>query len=83
MWRLGVEIVFPCPDCRARFKTGFKMGALLSALSLTVALIVANLLIFIFSSFATPIVALLIIPMWLYLAYIARLYWIKRRYARK
>lgn len=58
------------------------MGALLSALSLTATLVVANLLIYLLSSAVLPLVALTIIPMWLVFAYHSRLWWIRRRYRK-
>lgn len=77
VWMLGVEIVLRCTECKARYMTGYKMGALLMAVSLVVSLAVANTFIYITSSTLIPLVAILVVPMWIYIGYRLRLFWLR------
>lgn len=72
LWIMGVESVFICPKCRLRFKTGYKVGAILFALSLTAAIVTANLGAWLFSSVTIPIMAALIVPFWLFYGFLLR-----------
>ncbi len=64
-WVLGVEVVFKCGACNRKFKTGYKTGAALFALALVLALAVANLGVWLFSSFTLPVFVLAVIPLWI------------------
>lgn len=79
IWIIGVESVFLCPKCKTKFKTGFKMGAILSALSLTAAVATANLGAYILSSYSIPLMALLIVPLWILYGFAARRRWMLRK----
>ncbi|MDR0510447.1 MAG: hypothetical protein LBH06_05080 [Rikenellaceae bacterium] len=82
-WALGVEIVFRCGKCDAAFRTGYKMGAALSALALTASLAAANICVWLFSSFSLILFALLVVPMWLLLSFLLRRRWLTRKARRK
>lgn len=79
IWALGVESVFVCPRCGLRFKTGFKTGAMLSALALTGAVGSVNLGAYILSSYSIPLMALALIPLWLLYGFLLR----RRRVIRR
>ncbi len=79
LWILGVEIVFCCPQCRQRFKTGYKAGAVLFALGLTGAVATVNLGAWLFSSLSIPVMALAVIPLWLFYGFLLRRWWLLRR----
>ncbi len=81
-WMLGVEVVFPCKECNAKFKTGYRMGALLNALALVAALVAANLCVWLFSSYTLPLFVVLIIPMWLLMSAVFRKKWLIRKACR-
>lgn len=80
-WIVGVEMIFRCtnPECKQTFRTGFKMGAVLFGLALTLALVSVNLLIFLFSSLSLPVMVLLIVPLWVAYGYVMRLAYLKFR----
>lgn len=82
LWCTGVESVFSCPKCRLKFKTGYKMGALLFALSLTAAVVTSNLLVYIFSSSIFVLAVILIIPLWVFYGFILRRWWMLLRARR-
>ncbi len=77
-WMLGVEVVFPCPECGCRFRTGYRMGALLFALALVLALATANLGVWLFSSYSLPLFVALVVPLWLLYGF-----WLRRGYFRR
>lgn len=85
LWVVGVEIVFRCPACSRPFKTGYKMGALLFALALTLALGTANIMVWLFSSVTTPFFALMIVPLWILYGFVIRRWYlgVRIRRARK
>lgn len=64
-WCVGVERVFRCPECRKVFKTGYKTGAVLFGLSLSLALVTVHLVAWLLSSWSLPLLALGIVPLWL------------------
>lgn len=72
LWVLGVEMVARCQGCKRTFKTGYKMGALLFALSLTLSLAVVNICVWIFSSYSLPFFVLLIVPLWIGFGFVLR-----------
>lgn len=82
IWILGIESVFTCPKCRLRFKTGFKTGAVLFALALTAAVATANLGAYVFSSYSVPLMALLVVPLWILYGYTLRRLWMLRKAKR-
>lgn len=79
LWAMGVEMVFVCQGCKRRFKTGYKLGAVLSALALTFALVTTNLCAWLLSSYSIPLVVLTIIPLWLLYGFTMRRWWLLRR----
>jgi hypothetical protein len=81
-WAVGVEMVVRCPVCKATFHTGYKTGAVLTALALTGALTIANLGVWLFSSLSLILFVPLIVPIWLLLGYLMRRWWMMRK-ARK
>jgi len=83
IWVAGVEVVVRCPGCGRRMKTGYKMGAVLMALALTVAVALANLAIWILGSWSTLLFAVLLLPAWIFFGFVARKWWLRRRSARK
>ncbi len=78
-WVLGVEVVFRCKGCRRQFRTGFKTGALLFALSLSLALATANMAVWLLSSFFLPLFAACVLPLWLVYGFVLRRWWLLRR----
>lgn len=76
-WVLGLEIVLRCPSCKTKYSTGYKMGAFMLAISLTLALVIANIFIYITSSVLIPLIAILILPLWIYIGYKLRLAWLR------
>ena len=82
IWVAGIEVVVRCPKCRRPMKTGYKMGAVLMALALTAAIVTANLVVWVSGSWATIAGALLIIPMWIFLGFRARKWWLLRKSRR-
>ena len=79
LWRLGMETVFGCPRCGRKFKTGYKAGAVLFALALTAAVVTADLGAWLFSSVTIPLMALAILPLWLFYGFLLRRWWMMRR----
>lgn len=78
-WALGIEGIFRCRACRQTFKTGYKMGAFLSALALCLAVAAVQLLVYLFSSYSLGLFALALIPLWLTTAFCLRKAWMMRR----
>ena len=54
-WAVGIEGIFRCRECRLPFKTGYKMGAVLSALGLTLAVATVQLLVYLLSIYSMAI----------------------------
>lgn len=71
-WILGIEGIFRCGQCGRPFKTGYKMGAALFALALSLSMAAVQLLVYIFSIYSMLLFVLLLIPMWLGLAFLMR-----------
>ncbi len=82
-WILGVEVVFACGGCGKRFKTGYKMGALLMGLSLAVSLGIANLAVWLFSSVSMPLFVVAAIPLWVLLGFYSRSLYFRQRWSGK
>ncbi|MDR2885852.1 MAG: hypothetical protein LBU95_03610 [Rikenellaceae bacterium] len=82
-WMLGVEVVFACGSCNCKLKTGYKMGALFSALGLVGALVTANLGVWLFSAFTLPFFVAIVIPLWLLYGSLLRRWRLLRKYAKK
>ncbi len=82
-WVFGVEVVFPCGKCGKKLKTGYKTGAALFALGLTLALVTANLGVWLFSSFTLPFFVLLTLPLWIWYAFLLRRAHLLRKYRKK
>ncbi|GHV01824.1 hypothetical protein FACS1894159_10140 [Bacteroidia bacterium] len=78
-WVLGIEMVVRCRGCRRRFKTGYKMGAVLMALALTVSVALADLAIWLLGSWSTLIVAPLVVPGWIFWGFVARKWFLVRK----
>lgn len=68
-WAVGIEGIFRCRECRLPFKTGYKMGAVLSALGLTLAVATVQLLVYLLSIYSMAIFILALIPLWLVYGY--------------
>lgn len=79
VWMFGVESVFRCPKCSTIYKTGYRMGAVIMGLALTVALVAANLLVYIFSSVVLPVAVVLVLPLWWLLGVVMRRAWMLYR----
>lgn len=75
-WICGVERVFRCSGCRRNFWTGYKMGAFLMGLSLTLSLVTVNLFLWVFGSVMLPLAALMIVPLWLFFGFLLRRYYL-------
>ena len=85
-WAVGIEGIFRCRECRLPFKTGYKMGAALSALGLTLAVATVQLLVYLLSIYSMAIFILALIPLWLVYGYGLRksyMLWKIRRYVRR
>ncbi len=78
-WCAGVERVFRCPECRRVFKTGYKTGASLFGLALSLALVTVNLGAWLLSSLSLPLLALGIVPLWLLYGFWLRRWWLLRK----
>ena len=81
-WTLGIEGIFRCPSCKLPFKTGYRMGAALFAISLALSLACAQLLIYIFSSYSLPLFVLAAIPLWIIFGFILRKTYMMRHIQR-
>lgn len=82
-WILGVEGIFRCADCRLPFKTGYKMGAVLFALSLSLSIVTVQLLVYVFSIYSMPFFVLAIVPLWLLYAFYSRRWYMMWKIKRK
>lgn len=71
-WVVGIEGVFRCKECRFVFKTGYKMGAVLSAIGLCLSILTAQILLYVLSVKAIPIAIAIIIPLWITYGYTMR-----------
>ncbi|MDD3108848.1 MAG: hypothetical protein PHV49_06550, partial [Alistipes sp.] len=71
------------PTCRWTFKTGYKMGAIFSALALSLSTVVLQLLVYVLSVNALPVVILVWIPLWVFLSFRLRRWWMMRKAARR
>lgn len=78
-WALGIEGIFRCGQCRRPFKTGYKMGAVLSALALSISMALMQLLVWIFSIYSMVLFVLLLIPAWLFLSFHFRKWYMLRK----
>ena len=61
------------------FKTGYKTGALLFGVALSLALVTINLAAWLLSSLALPLLSLGIIPLWLLYGFWLRRWWLVRK----
>ena len=82
-WILGIEMVFRCPSCRLVFKTGYKTGAALSALSLTLALGAMQLAVYLLSPYLMIPACAAAIPLWIWIASRMRRAVLLRRASRR
>ncbi len=78
-WTLGIEGIFRCRSCRQPFKTGYKMGALLSAVGLCLSMILMQVMVYLTSSYSLILFALLFIPVWFFFAFYLRKAWMIRK----
>lgn len=83
IWIIGIESIFPCGECGKKFRTGYKMGALLFGLSLSLAVVTANLGAYIFSARSIIPMAILVIPLWVFYGYLLRRLWLIRVSSKK
>lgn len=86
-WIMGIEGIFRCRGCGLPFKTGYRMGALLFALALSLSIATVQLFVYVFGAYTLWFFILLVIPLWLFYGYLFRrgymLYRMKRREKRK
>lgn len=82
-WTIGIEGIFRCRRCKLPFKTGYKMGAILSAVSLSVSMAAVQLLVYVFSSYSMILFALLLVPLWIYTAFRLRRAYMIRKIKRR
>lgn len=82
-WILGIEGIFRCPTCRLPFKTGFKMGAVFSALGLSLSVLTIQIFVFLFSIKALAIAVVGVVPLWLFYAYRMRRWYMMRKAVRR
>lgn len=68
-WIIGIEGIFRCKECRRPFKTGYKMGAALSALGLSLSMATVQILVYLFSIYSMALFALVMIPLWIFYAF--------------
>lgn len=59
------------------------MGAVLSALSLTLSVVTVQLLVYVFSIYSMPFFVLALIPLWLFYAFCLRRWYMVRKTKRK
>lgn len=82
-WILGLESIFRCSNCKTPFKTGYKTGAVLSALGLSFSVAIVQLIAYIFSIYSMIIAIILMIPMWIFFAFHMRKRHMLRKTARR
>lgn len=78
-WALGIEGIFRCGGCRRPFKTGYKMGTVLSALALSIAMALMQLSVWVFGIYSMMIFVLLLIPVWLLMSFHFRKWYMLRK----
>lgn len=78
-WTLGIEGVFRCVGCRRPFRTGYKMGAVLSALALSISVALMQLMVWLLSIHSMLLFVLLLIPVWLFLSFHFRKWYMLRK----
>lgn len=71
-WALGIEGIFRCRECRLRFKTGYRMGAVLSAMALVISMALMQVMVFLLGAFTLSLFVLALVPVWLILAFYLR-----------
>lgn len=81
-WAVGIEGIFRCRECRLPFKTGYKTGAVLSALALCLSMATVQILVYLFSIYSMALFVLLLIPLWLFYAYHFRKWQLLRKARR-
>ena len=74
-WILGIEGIFRCQGCKLSFKTGYKMGAVLFALSLSLGVATLQSAVYAFSIYSMPLFVLLAVPAWIFYGF-----WLRRWY---
>ena len=82
-WTIGIEGIFRCRQCRLPFKTGYKTGAVLSAVSLSLSMAIVQLLVYVFSIYSMILFALLLIPLWIFIAFHLRRAYMIRKIKRR
>lgn len=81
-WVVGIEGIFRCRHCRQPFKTGYKMGAVLSALGLCLSMALVQVSVYLLSIYTMAVFVLLLIPGWIFFAFYLRRWWMLRRVKR-
>lgn len=74
---------FPLPAVRLPFKTGYKTGAILSAVSLSLSMALVQLMVYVFSIYSMIFFALLLIPLWIFIAFHLRRAYMIRKIKRR
>ena len=82
-WILGIEGIFRCPTCRLPFKTGYKMGAIYSALGLSFSILTIQLIVFLLSIKALIVAIVAVVPLWIFYAYRMRRWQMIRKATRR
>lgn len=82
-WAIGIEGIFRCRNCGLPFKTGYKMGAVLSALGLSLSMATVQLLVYIFSIYSLLPFVLAMIPLWIVYAFRFRKAYMLRKTKRR
>ncbi len=82
-WILGLEGIFRCSACKTPFKTGYKAGAILSALGLSFSVAIVQLIVYLFSIYSMVIAVILMIPLWLYFSFHMRKRYMIRKTTRR
>ena len=82
-WILGLEGIFRCQTCKTPFKTGYKVGAILSALGLSFSVAIVQLIVYVFSIYSMILAVILMIPMWIFFAFHLRKRYMIRKTIRR
>ncbi len=86
-WVLGIEGIFRCPSCRQAFKTGYKMGAILSGIGFCLSMVSVQLAVYVLGAGSLALGAAAIVPLWIFYAFLLRKRYmtakIRRRVARR
>lgn len=77
LWTLGLEMVFRCPTCRLPFKTGYKVGAVIQGLSLSISIALTELFVYLFSAYSMLFFLIALVPLWIVVSFTLRKFYMK------